>query len=1041
MTMPMNTIRSILLLLAMSVSVPAFAQYIEGTTPLLAPVAPASALDTYASHTEEYGQGGFRSVANTTARDAIPADRMKVGMLVHCLDTGTIFRLSASSNWVDSGIKAAGDWAATNLFAVASASAARGALAIGEQTTNTTAAGWRSTLGLGEWVTNLNFGLQNDYGWIRFDTAVGDTTKIGLRFGYGATNVGLFSIDTSSGAMELTDSEGTTPTLVTTPGPGTVLNYTTLTNDVTTNPGDWRARLGLSAAATNIAGWLTTADPATARALIGVKEWTTNSVPLYPGNHSSEASLNVDDALGDAGLRLKYGANDYVISAGSSGGVKLVSGTDGDPLLVSSPSAGTILNYTTLTNDVTTNPGDWRARLGLSAAATNTAGWMTTGDPATARTLLGITAPWVATTSLPTAQRELGLYRANYWPYRAGTNISTWISALDASRLGASEFLTISSDEANELTIWQNMEDETWVKWDLYRSATPGKDYYGIWGCHIIEPIRWYQPDPLDTNITWNGSWGRIASSAMPITGVAAHNIGDEDGYVEWSIVCDGGESLYLSGFGLTTGGRGNVTIDGSTNLVNALYNDGTNAFVNFSAVGNVSIVTNIARALPAGTHTIRMAKDIVNCSAGNRKVYFDAWGITPGGATHGLPGQWKTQRVLMHPPFIQTFIAGAYTNKTLAHSNPSGVALGAFDTTNHLYICTQPVPAGNTVFDRVEMTFTTPNTNAVNLVCEYHDGANWTNLTVLDGTSGWTKDGIISFTRPPDWAAVSVNSGTSRYWMRFTVDAQCTDTTVATIKVWYWPHDYSPTKYVYSVGAHWEYAGWFTPEGSTAQNFGGVMHGGEDAQTVTIYVDGVAANVPLWGCIKGREIRIDQTADMTTGALTWGQSAMSHLFNANNATVDTQYTFLMDGLLAENSGGYMYTSMMSVESYNTHVGYCFERFKIFGDEMRHVTNCVTKTRYGLTQTGAVGYVSDAGYACAMIQDDPSEANLDWSNTALRTFVLYNAGGGTLGASNVSAKAYVTAADGRASVPITSGTRMGARVRYYVTKGGEELFP
>jgi len=661
-------------------------------------------------------------------------------------------------------------------------------------------------------------------------------------------------------------------------------------------------------------------------------------------------------------------------------------------------------------------------------------------DKATARALLGLTAPWVATTSLPTAQRELGLYRANYWPYRAGTNISTWISALDASRLGASEFLTISSDEANHLTIWQNMEDETWVKWDLYRSATPGKDYYGIWGCHIIEPIRWYQPDPLDTNITWNGSWSRIASSWMPITGVAAHNIDDADGYVEWSIVCDGGESLYFAGYGLTTGGRGNVTIDGSTNLVNALYNDGTNAFVNFSAVGNVSIVTNIARALPAGTHTIRMAKDIVNCSAGNRKVYFDAWGITPGGATHGLPGQWKTQRVLMHPPFIQTFIAGAYTNKTLAHSNPSGVALGAFDTTNHLYICTQPMPAGNTVFDRVEMTFTTPNTNAVNLVCEYHDGANWTNLTVLDGTSGWTKDGIISFTRPPDWAAVSVNS-MHRYWMRFTVDAQCTDTTVATIKVWYWPHDYSPTKYVYQMGAHWEYAGWFTPEGSTAQNFGGVMHGSEDAQTVTIYVDGVAANVPLWGCIKGREIRIDQTADMTTGALTWGQSVMSHLFNANNVTVDTQYTFLMDGLLAENSGGYMYTSMLSVESYNTHVGYCFERFKVFGDEMRHVTNCVTQTRYGLTQTGAVGFVSDAGYACAMIQDDPSEANLDWSNTALRTFVLYNAGGGTLGVSSVRAKAYVTAADGMASVPITSGTRMGARVRYYVTKGGEELFP
>jgi len=663
-------------------------------------------------------------------------------------------------------------------------------------------------------------------------------------------------------------------------------------------------------------------------------------------------------------------------------------------------------------------------------------------DKATARALLGITAPWVATTSLPTAQRELGLYRANYWPYRAGTNISTWISALDASRLGASEFLTISSDEANELTIWQNMKDETWVKWDLYRSATPGKDYYGLNGCRIIEPIRWYQPDPLDTNITWNGSWGRLASSGMPITGVAAHNVGDEDGYVEWSIVCDGGESLYLSGFGLTTGGRGNVTIDGSTNLVNALYNDGTNAWVNFSAVGYVSIVTNIARALPAGTHTIRIAKDTVNCAAGYRRIYLDAWGITPGNVTHGLPGQWKTQRVLMHPPFIQTYIADSYTNKTVSHSSPSGVALGTFDTTNHLYICTQ-LYGDRVVFDRVEMTFTTPNRNAVNLVCEYHDGANWTNLTVLDGTSGWSKDGIISYTRPPDWAAVSVNGGTARYWMRFAVDAQCTDTTVATIKVWYWPPDYAYQKYVYYGGAQWEYAGWFTPEGISAQNFGGFLHGSEDAQTVKIYVDGVDANVPLWGCIKGREIRIDQTADMTTGALTWGQSAMSHLFNANNVTVDTQYTFLMDGLLAEQSGGYLYTSMMPVEVYNhrSSIQYCFERFKVFGDVTRHATNCVASTHYGQTETGAIGWVSDAGYACAMIQDDSSEANLGWDNTVLKTMVLYNDASGTLGASNVRAKGYITAADGSSAVPITSGTRMGARVRYYVTKGGEELFP
>lgn len=222
----MKTIRSLLLLLAMSVSVSAFAQYIEGTTPLLAPVAPASALDTYASHTEEYGQGGFRSVADATARDAIPADRMKVGMLVHCLDTGTIFRLSASSNWVDSGIKAAGDWVATNLLAVASAEAGRTALGLGE--------------------------------------------------------------------------------------------------------------------------------------------WTTNSWPRWSGDHSSAASLYQDEFNGDAGLRLTYGAYDVMISAGSTGDVKLLSASDGEPLLISSPTAGTLPNWTTLTNDVVGQASTWRERLGLS---------------------------------------------------------------------------------------------------------------------------------------------------------------------------------------------------------------------------------------------------------------------------------------------------------------------------------------------------------------------------------------------------------------------------------------------------------------------------------------------------------------------------------------------------------------------------------------------------------------------------------------------------------------------------------------------------
>jgi hypothetical protein len=51
-------------------------------------VAPSDSTDTYAVHDEVYGRGGFRTVADNTARDAITTDRRKLGMLVRVLDDG-----------------------------------------------------------------------------------------------------------------------------------------------------------------------------------------------------------------------------------------------------------------------------------------------------------------------------------------------------------------------------------------------------------------------------------------------------------------------------------------------------------------------------------------------------------------------------------------------------------------------------------------------------------------------------------------------------------------------------------------------------------------------------------------------------------------------------------------------------------------------------------------------------------------------------------------------------------------------------------------
>lgn len=49
-------------------------------------IGPTDDTDTYAVHDEFYGRGGWRTVADITARDAITADRRKLGMAVRVLD-------------------------------------------------------------------------------------------------------------------------------------------------------------------------------------------------------------------------------------------------------------------------------------------------------------------------------------------------------------------------------------------------------------------------------------------------------------------------------------------------------------------------------------------------------------------------------------------------------------------------------------------------------------------------------------------------------------------------------------------------------------------------------------------------------------------------------------------------------------------------------------------------------------------------------------------------------------------------------------------
>ena len=70
------------------------AENLKGTI-IAAGVVPSTNADTYATHYEEYGQGGYRSVSTLNDRDSISDARKKIGMLVYVIDGHKMYRLDA----------------------------------------------------------------------------------------------------------------------------------------------------------------------------------------------------------------------------------------------------------------------------------------------------------------------------------------------------------------------------------------------------------------------------------------------------------------------------------------------------------------------------------------------------------------------------------------------------------------------------------------------------------------------------------------------------------------------------------------------------------------------------------------------------------------------------------------------------------------------------------------------------------------------------------------------------------------------------------
>lgn len=79
---------------------------IKGTN-VASKIVPYTISDNYATHDEEYGRGGYRTVNTVAEMNAIPADRRKEGMLVY-VKNDKYYRLNSSNTFVDAEIGSSG---------------------------------------------------------------------------------------------------------------------------------------------------------------------------------------------------------------------------------------------------------------------------------------------------------------------------------------------------------------------------------------------------------------------------------------------------------------------------------------------------------------------------------------------------------------------------------------------------------------------------------------------------------------------------------------------------------------------------------------------------------------------------------------------------------------------------------------------------------------------------------------------------------------------------------------------------------------------
>ncbi len=374
-------------------------------------------------------------------------------------------------------------------------------------------------------------------------------------------------------------------------------------------------------------------------------------------------------------------------------------------------------------------------------------------------------------------------------------------------------------------------------------------------------------------NSTFTQSPGRVLSSAYP--SLSGYNLtagASAGGAITTTVTLEEGDDLYAVILARADGGFARIDLVGpGGNAVTPLLplNSGVRVINCYKAGASAVQQVLIAKGVSAGVYTVTLTRESATPPGSSGTVIsLIAYGSLS--QTSRLPGSDRFAHFTNEPWHVVTENSGVFTSRDTLTKTPTAFSMSGTET--RIYV----TASTDAEFDRLQLVMSSPSATALGLTVEFSSSSSaWTPVSgLVDGTTGLSANGVLSWTAPAGWVRQTVN-GRSAKWLRITASAPITLTMTRMLATM----GGTATRVLIMVapGSEWDRAKMLVPEGGTLQELGGELHRGEVNHTKQIFADGVnIAELPDGTAVPFNVLEFRQVQAITQAS---GESEVIHRF------------------------------------------------------------------------------------------------------------------------------------------------------------------